>query len=165
MCFTNSATCPSSSIILNPQGSFLQIHTGSTEFNLLNTVASHWQNYILFTGTRSLEPGLTSWTWSPLFNLHFHILEKNTCKIVKYSRKSHPLLELIASKASTKLRVQPCHTPHPCKLPGHQLINYAQVLDTAHLPPLKQYSGDRFLITNTFISQLFKALGSLENWE
>lgn len=88
------------------------------------------------------------WTRSNFLNLiapfqsAFPHIGKKPCKIVKQSRKSHSLPKFVASKASVKLPVQPCCTPLPCKLPGHQLINYARVLDTAHLPPLKQNNGN-----------------------
>lgn len=125
-----------------PTRLLLQTHTGPTELNLLNTVISQRQNSVLSTVTRSLEPGRTSWTLSPPSNLHFHILGKKTsktttCKTMKYIRKSHPLLEFVASKASAKLPGQPCHIPLPCKLPDHQLLSYAW-----HGPLVKQNNGN-----------------------
>lgn len=139
-------------ITLNPQGSFLQTHTDPREFSLLNTVVYHWQNSALSTVTRIPEPGLTSWTWSPPFNLHFHILEKKkTSKVVKSGRKSHPLLEFVVSKASAKLLVQLWCTSLPWELPGHQFINHTWVLDTVHLPPLKQNNADTEFLLSTHL--------------
>lgn len=125
---------------------------------------SHWPQRIQFTKHSSLTLTKFSfihstrkpWTRSNLnlitpFQSVFPYIGKKPSKIAKSSRKSHPLLEFVVSKACAKLLEQLWCTSLPWELPGHQLINHTWVLDTAHLPLLEQNNGDTEFLLSTHL--------------